>query len=55
VGHGQAHPNQDTTQCTVVLFEGSAADFFGSDPLPPGVAASDVILASLSVEAIAKL
>jgi hypothetical protein len=55
VGHGQAHPNQDTTRCTVVLFEGTAADFFGSDPLPPGVAATDVIRASLSVDAIAKL
>jgi len=55
VGHGQAHPNQDTTRCTVVLFEGTAADFFGSDPLPPGVAPADVIRASLSVDAIAKL
>jgi hypothetical protein len=55
VGHGQAHPNQDTTRCTVVLFEGTAADFFGSDPLPPGVAPTDVIRAGLSVVAIAKL
>jgi hypothetical protein len=55
VGHGQAHPNQGTSRCTVVLFEGTAADFFGPDPLPPGVTPTDVIRASLSVEAIAKL
>jgi hypothetical protein len=55
VGGGQAHPNQTATRCTVVLFDGTAADFFGPDPLPPGVAPTDMIRASLSVDAIAKL
>ena len=55
VGGGHAHPNQATTTCSAVLFSGSASDFFGEDPLPPGVAATDTIEASISVEVIAKL
>jgi hypothetical protein len=55
VGHGNAHPNQPTTSCTVVFFEGTAADFFGSEPLPPGVAPTDIIRASLAVVLIPKL
>jgi hypothetical protein len=55
VGHGHSHPNQPTTSCTVVFFEGTAADFFGSEPLPPGVAPTDIIRASLTVALILKL
>jgi hypothetical protein len=55
VGQGNAHPNQPTTSCTVVFFEGTAADFFGSEPLPPGVAPTDIIRASLTVAVILKL
>jgi hypothetical protein len=55
VGHGHAHPNQPVTSCTVVFFEGAAADFFGSEPLPAGVAPSDIIRASLTVAVILKL
>jgi hypothetical protein len=55
VGGGHAHPNQTTATCTVPIFDGTAADFFGSEPLPPGVAPTDVIRASLSVDAILQL
>jgi hypothetical protein len=55
VGHGHAHPNQPATSCTVVFFEGAAADFFGSEPLPAGVAPTDIIRASLTVAVILKL
>jgi hypothetical protein len=55
VGGGHAHPNQTTTNCTAVLFEGTAADFFGPEPLPPGVAPTDIIRASLSVDVIIKV
>jgi hypothetical protein len=54
VGQGHAHPNQTTTSCTIVLFEGTAADFFGPE-LPPGVAAADIVQFSLAVEVILKL
>jgi hypothetical protein len=52
VGDGHAHPNQTTTSCTVVLFEGTAADLFGSDPLPPGIAPTDIIRVSLTIDVI---
>jgi hypothetical protein len=55
VGDGRAHPNQTTTSCTAVLFEGTAADFFGPEPLPPGVAPTDIIRASLSVDVIVQV
>jgi hypothetical protein len=54
VGGGNAHPNQVTTNCTAVLFEGTAADFFGPE-LPLGVAPTDIIRASLAVDLIPKL
>lgn len=53
-GGGHAHPNQATTSCGVILFEGTAADFFGPEPLPPGVAPTDLIRASLAVDLIPK-
>jgi hypothetical protein len=52
--HGvNAHPNQPTISCRIVLFDGSASDFFGTD-LPPGVSADDEILFTLDVTAILK-
>ena len=41
-GHGNGHPNQPATHCAGILFQGSAADFFGSD-LPPGVSPTDTV------------
>jgi hypothetical protein len=52
--HGvNAHPNQQTITCGIVLFDGAASNFFGSE-LPPGVSADDEILFTLDVEAILK-
>jgi hypothetical protein len=55
VGGGHAHPNQATRSCSVVFFEGTATDFFGPEPLPPGVAPTDIIRADVVVGAIPKL
>ncbi len=54
VGGGHAHPNQPTTACSFAIFEGTAADFFGPE-LPPGVAATDTISATGSVDVILKV
>jgi hypothetical protein len=53
VGGGHAHPNQPTVHCSGVEFDGSAADFFGTQ-LPPGVSAEDEILATFDVDVILK-
>jgi hypothetical protein len=53
-GGGHAHPNQTTTHCSGVLFEGLASDFFGTE-LPPGVAATDTISAAIDGNVIIKL
>ena len=55
VGGGHAHPNQATTTCSAVVFSGPASEFFEGGPLPPGVAPTDTIEASLSVEVIPKV
>jgi hypothetical protein len=55
IGGGHAHPSQTTESCTVVFFEGPASDFFGPEPLPPGVTPTDIVRASLTVEVILKL
>jgi len=55
VGGGHAHSNQATTTCSAVLFSAPASEFFGGGPLPPGVLATDIIEASISVEVIVKL
>ena len=55
VGHGNAHRNQATTTCSGVVFSGPASDFFGGGPLPPGVAPTDTIEASIVGEVIIKL
>src|SRR6266487_1193930 len=52
-GHGNGHPNQATTECTGVVFQGSASDFFGTQ-LPPGVAPTDTIVASIDAFVIFK-
>jgi hypothetical protein len=52
-GHGHGHPNQTTTECTGVVFHGSASDFFGAH-LPPGVAPTDTIEASIDAFVILK-
>ena len=53
-GGGHAHRNQTTTTCSDV-FSAPASEFFGGGALPPGVAATGIIEASLSVEVIPKL
>jgi len=52
-GNGNAHPNQPTTHCSGVLFDGAASDFFGSQP-PPGVSPDDEILATFEVDVVLK-
>jgi hypothetical protein len=52
-GNGNAHPNQPTVSCTGVEFDGTASDFFGTQR-PPGVAATDEILATFTVDVILK-
>lgn len=52
-GHGNGHPNQPATHCSGVLFEGAASEFFGPQ-LPPGVAPTDTIRASLDGFVIVK-
>ena len=54
VGGGHAHPHQATVTCSGVLFSAPASAFFGTD-LPPGVAPTDTIEASIVVEVIPKL
>jgi hypothetical protein len=53
-GKGHAHPNQSTVACTFEEFEVSASEFFGSDPLPIGVAPTDTIRGTGSVDVILK-
>jgi len=55
VGGGRAHRNQATTTCSGVVFSGPASDFFGGGPLPPGVAPTDTIEASIAGQVIIKL
>ena len=55
VGGGHAHSNQATVTCSGVVFSAPASVFFGPDPLPPGVAATDTIEVSISGEVIPKL
>jgi len=52
-GNGNAHPNQPTISCGIVLFDGSTSDFFGTD-LPSGVSPDDEIILTLDVTAILK-
>jgi hypothetical protein len=52
-GQGSGHPNQPTTHCSGVLFQGSASDFFGTD-LPPGVAPTNTVQLAIDGFAIIK-
>ena len=52
-GHGHGHPHQATTECTGVVFNGAASDFFGAH-LPPGVAPTDTVEASIDAFVIIK-
>jgi len=52
-GNGNAHPNQSTISCGIVLFDGSASELFGND-LPQGVSPDDEIIVTLDVTAIPK-
>ena len=52
-GHGHGHPHQATTECTRVVFNGVASDFFGTH-LPPGVAPTDTVEASIDAFVIIK-
>jgi hypothetical protein len=56
VGGGNAHRNQATTTCTVVFFEGPAAELplEEGEQLPPGVAPTDIVRASLTLEAVVR-
>lgn len=55
VGHGHAHRHQTSTTCSGVVFSGTASDFFGPGPLPPGVSATDMIQLSIVGQVIVKL
>jgi hypothetical protein len=52
-GHGHGHPHQATTECKGLIFQGPASDFFGAH-LPPGVAATDTIQATIDAWVIIK-
>jgi hypothetical protein len=53
-GQGNGRPNQPATHCSGALFEGSAADYFGTD-LPPGVAPTHAVQLTVDGLAIFKL
>ena len=55
VGQGHAHPNQTTTTCTFQPFPDTVASEFFGDPLPPGVAPTDIIHGEGSGQIILKL
>jgi len=52
-GHCHGHRHRATTECTAVDFDGAASDFFGAH-LPPGVAATDTVEASIDAFVIIK-
>jgi hypothetical protein len=52
-GHGHGHRHQATTECTGVVFQGTASDFFGTH-LPPGVAATDTVQGTIDAFVIIK-
>jgi hypothetical protein len=56
VGHGHAHPNQPTSICTVVFFEGPASELplEEGEELPPEVAPTDIVRLFLTVEVVVK-
>jgi hypothetical protein len=52
-GNGNGHPNQPTTFCRGITFEGTASEFFGSE-LPPEVGPEDAIVAGIEDAVIVK-
>jgi hypothetical protein len=52
-GGGHAHPNQSTTTCTGVAFEGEAASIFGEE-LPPEIGPTDLIRGEFETQVIIK-
>ncbi len=56
VGGGNAHPNQSTVTCSVVLFEAPASEALPPGvELPPGVAPTDILRATGTAVVIPKL
>jgi hypothetical protein len=52
-GGGHAHPNQSTTTCRGVAFEGEAASIFGEE-LPPEIGPTDLIRGEFEAQVIIK-
>ena len=52
-GGGNAHPNQSTTTCKGVTFEGEAAEIFGEE-LPPGIGPTDLVRFEFEAQVIIK-
>jgi hypothetical protein len=55
VGGGHGHNNQPTTSCSGVVAEAPASEFFEGGPLPPEVAPTDIVQASLVGQVVVKL
>lgn len=47
------HRNQEQTECTGTVFEGTASEVFGND-LPPGVAPSDTVVGTVDLFVVLK-
>jgi hypothetical protein len=56
VGNGNAHPNQATTTCSIVFFEGPASELElePGEQLPPDVLPTDILRAEFTAIVIAK-
>ena len=54
-GGGHGHGNQPTTSCSGVAAEAPASEFFEGGPLPPEVAPTDTIQASVLGQVVVKL
>jgi hypothetical protein len=52
-GNGNANRNQPTVSCSFGD-QGTAADFFGDEPLPPGVAPTDIVRFTFTVTVVWK-
>jgi hypothetical protein len=52
-GNGHAHPNQSTTNCKGLAFEGEAESILGEE-LPPGIGPSDLVRGEFDAAVIIK-
>ena len=52
-GGGNAHPNQSTTTCEGIAFEGEAASIFGEE-LPPEIGPTDLVRGEIDAQVIIK-